>query len=226
MSFLSSLLSVKAAGIAGALGIGIYFAKKYFSGGQFNKSAVGTDLKDKRVIITGANTGIGLECAVELVNLGANVVIACRDEKRANDALATIRARTASNAGAGKVEFMSLDLSDLNSVREFTAEYKAKHDRLHVLLNNAGIMMCPEWKTVQGFEVQFGTNHLGHFLLTTGLLDTLKASAPARIVRISSIRAGPVSLIRSLTQSLTRMTAVDCIRLMCRHALTCVVRSI
>lgn len=134
------------------------------------------------MIITGANTGIGKENAIDLAERGGKVYIACRDVKRGEDALKEIKERSQSD----KVIFLQLDLSSLASVREFSEKFHKLESKLHILINNAGVMMCPKSYTKDGFEMQFGTNHLGHFLLTHLLLDLIKASAPSRIINVSS----------------------------------------
>lgn len=134
------------------------------------------------MIITGANTGIGKENAIDLCKRGAKVYIACRDVKRAEDALREIKERSQSD----KVIFLQLDLSSLDSVREFSKKFHKLESKLDILINNAGVMMCPKSYTKDGFEMQFGTNHLGHFLLTNLLLDLIKASSPSRIINVSS----------------------------------------
>lgn len=136
----------------------------------------------KIVVITGGNSGIGKATACELANAGATVVIACRDAYKAHAAVEEITAATGSN----KVEFIPLDLADLNSVKHFTQLFLAKYDQLHVLINNAGVIFLRKNMTENGIEAQFGINHLGHFLLTNLLLDTLKKSAPSRVINVSS----------------------------------------
>jgi len=138
------------------------------------------DLSGRTYMVTGANSGSGFATAEQLAKQGALVIAACRRVDAGNAAFAdTAKLR-------GSVEIMELDLASLESVRKFAEAFKAKYDRLDGLINNAGIMAVPEGKTVDGFETQFGVNHLGHFLLTELLLETLKASAPARIVNVSS----------------------------------------
>lgn len=137
------------------------------------------DLSGRTYIVTGANSGAGFATAEQLAKQGAHVIGACRRVDAGKAAFADLDAR-------GSVEIMELDLASLESVRKFAEAFLAKHDRLDGLVNNAGVMAVPEGKTVDGFETQLGINHLGHFLLTELLLDTLKASAPARIVNVSS----------------------------------------
>lgn len=138
------------------------------------------DLSDRVYIVTGANSGAGFATSAQLVRQGAHVVGGCRRVDAGKEAFAEF-------AGApGSAEVMELDLASLASVRRFAEEFAAKHNRLDGLVNNAGVMACPESKTEDGFETQFGVNHLGHFLLTEMLLETLKASAPSRIVCVSS----------------------------------------
>lgn len=140
------------------------------------------NLRGRRVIVTGANSGIGFVTAKQLAKQGASVTLACRNETEGQARADRIR----SEAPEADVEVRRLDLGNLDSVRSFAAGYLADHDSLHILINNAGIMNTPHAKTVDGFETQIGVNHLGHFLLTELLLDTLKKSAPSRIVVVSS----------------------------------------
>lgn len=140
------------------------------------------DLKGHVAIVTGANSGIGLEAARVLAARGAHVVLACRDAGRGAAALGAIRAAHPDVSA----EVATLDLASLASVRSFASEFVAKHDRLDLLCNNAGVMALPAATTADGFEMQFGTNHLGHFALTCRLLDRLLAAPAARIVTISS----------------------------------------
>lgn len=141
------------------------------------------DQSGRLAIITGANSGIGLEAARELARQGAHVVLACRSEARAEAAIADIRAELPE----AEVEFMQLDLEDLEQVRAFAASAHQRFDRLDLLINNAGVMIPPASKTKQGFELQFGVNHLGHFALTGLLLDLLLATPGARVVNLSSM---------------------------------------
>lgn len=141
------------------------------------------DLTGKVIIVTGANSGIGFEACKDFARKGAQVVMACRNMQKANDALAELQ-RAAPNANA---EIIELDLASQKSVHAFADAFKAKYDRLDVLVNNAGIMMVPFGVTEDGFERQFGTNHLGHFALTGLLIDLLKATDNSRVVNISSM---------------------------------------
>lgn len=140
------------------------------------------DLTGKVIIVTGANSGIGLETARQLAKQGAHVVLACR---RLDQAESAIQATVADHPDA-RMEAMHLDLGSLSSVRSFAGAYLEAHDRLDALVNNAGVMNTGEGKTADGFETQLGVNHLGHFLLTELLLDVLQASAPSRVVCLSS----------------------------------------
>jgi NAD(P)-dependent dehydrogenase (short-subunit alcohol dehydrogenase family) len=137
------------------------------------------DLSGHVYIVTGANSGAGLATATQLAKQGATVIGACRRIQAGEEAFADLQAR-------GSVDVMELDLASLTSVRNFVEAFTAKYDRLDGLANNAGIM-CPQSTTEDGFGIQFAANYLGHFLLTELLLDTLKASAPARIVCVSSV---------------------------------------
>ena len=123
----------------------------------------------RTAVVTGANSGIGFEAARVLAQRGASVVLACRDVARGADAAARITA----SAPDAAVTVVALDLASLASVRAAAQEIAARHDRLDLLINNAGVMMTPYATTADGFELQFGTNHLGHFALTGLLLDRL-----------------------------------------------------
>ncbi|XP_068612774.1 retinol dehydrogenase 12 [Brachionichthys hirsutus] len=137
----------------------------------------------KTVVITGSNSGIGKETGRDLAARGARVILACRDLRRAEQAAEEIRRST----GNQNVVVRHLDLASLYSVRQFAKDFLDSEDRLDVLINNAGVMMCPKWLTEDGFETQLGVNHLGHFLLTNLLVPKLKSSAPSRVVTVSSI---------------------------------------
>lgn len=138
-------------------------------------------MEGKRVLITGGNSGIGVVTAIELAKQGAEVVLACRDTDKTRDALTQINA-TAKTPAVN----LPVELGNLQSVRELAASFLERYDRLDVLLNNAGVFPPKQRHTDDGFEMQFGVNHLSHFLLTNLLLDCLKASSPARVVTVSS----------------------------------------
>ncbi|MFD7909790.1 oxidoreductase [Streptomyces sp. NPDC059752] len=141
------------------------------------------DQSGRSAVVTGANSGIGYVTARELARRGASVVLACRSAARGRAAVIRLRAEVPGAQAA----FMPLDLADLASVREFAAGYGARHASLDLLINNAGVMALPYGRTADGFETQFGVNHLGHFALTGLLLPRLRAAAPgARIVNVSS----------------------------------------
>ncbi|XP_068433654.1 retinol dehydrogenase 14b [Clinocottus analis] len=141
-------------------------------------------MRGKTVIVTGANCGIGKALAGELLKLRARVIMACRDQRSAEEAAQDIQRRAGPEQGELVVKH--LDLASLRSVRTFCEEIQQEESRIDVLINNAGLYQCPYTKTQDGFEMQLGVNHLGHFLLTHLLLDLLKTSAPSRIVVVSS----------------------------------------
>ena len=141
------------------------------------------DQTDRVVVVTGANTGIGFETAAALAARHAKVVLACRNAQKAGDAIERIRART---PGAD-LEFLELDLASLGSVKRFAGAFDSAHDRLDLLINNAGVMAPPLGHTEDGFELHFGCNHLGHFALTGRLLAHLEATPGARVVTVSSL---------------------------------------
>jgi NAD(P)-dependent dehydrogenase (short-subunit alcohol dehydrogenase family) len=157
--------------------------RRFFAGGVAAPSLLRINLSDRTFIVTGGNTGIGFETSRQLACQNGTVVIASRDVKRGADAVR----RILSICPHAHVESATLDLASLDSVRAFATNFKNKHTQLHGLINNAGVMVPPFSRTQEGFELQFGTNHLGHFLLTNLLLDTLAASAPSRIVAVSSM---------------------------------------
>uniref|UniRef100_A0A3P8RPI5 Si:ch211-107o10.3 n=1 Tax=Amphiprion percula TaxID=161767 RepID=A0A3P8RPI5_AMPPE len=161
-------------------GVGVLALRRWMAGGVCRSKA---RLDGKTVLITGANTGIGKETALDMAQRGARVILACRDMTRARIAADEIRQRS----GNGNVVVKKLDLASLQSVRDLVKDVQENEARLDILINNAGIMLCPKWETEDGFEMQFGVNHLGHFLLTNCLLDLLKKSTPSRIVIVSSV---------------------------------------
>jgi NAD(P)-dependent dehydrogenase (short-subunit alcohol dehydrogenase family) len=140
------------------------------------------DLTGKVIIVTGANSGLGFESTKELARKGARVIMACRNLDKARAALRQIRLEIPD----APAEIMRVDLVDLDSVHEFAEAFRAKYQRLDVLVNNAGIMMVLYGTTKEGFESQLGTNHLGHFALTGLLLDRLLETPGSRVVTVSS----------------------------------------
>merc|ERR1712142_210738 len=163
------------------LGLLLYLLKRWMQGPP--RVAADVKLQGKTVVITGANTGIGKVTAMDMSRRGAKVVILCRDMEKAEAAAAEVR-----DATKGDVICHRLDLADLASVRECAEQLGNSLEKIDILINNAGIMACPKMKTKDGFEMQFGTNHLGHFLLTNLLMPQLKKAAPgARIVNVSSL---------------------------------------
>ncbi|XP_060662997.1 retinol dehydrogenase 12-like [Drosophila nasuta] len=157
----------------------LWLLRKFIEGPFYRKK---NRIDGKVVIVTGCNTGIGKETVLELARRGAKIYMACRDPARCEAARIEIIDRTQNQQLFNR----SLDLGSLESVRNFVARFKAEETRLDLLVNNAGIMACPRSLTADGYEQQFGVNHLGHFLLTNLLLDHLKKAAPSRIVVVSS----------------------------------------
>jgi NAD(P)-dependent dehydrogenase (short-subunit alcohol dehydrogenase family) len=148
------------------------------------------DQAGRTAVITGANSGIGFEAARVLAARGATVVLACRDRGQADRAAARIAAGLAGGPGGGaradQVQTVRLDLASLASVGEAAEELGSRFPRLDLLINNAGVMMPPYGRTEDGFELQFGTNHLGHFALTGLVLDRLLKTDGSRVVTVSS----------------------------------------
>jgi NAD(P)-dependent dehydrogenase (short-subunit alcohol dehydrogenase family) len=140
------------------------------------------DQTGRKAVVTGANSGLGLVTARELARAGATVVMACRNPERGERA----RAEVAAAAPDAQVVLERLDLADLASVREFAARLTAERPRIDLLFNNAGVMAPPRSETADGFELQLGTNHLGHFALTGLLLEPLLAAPAARVVTTTS----------------------------------------
>lgn len=141
------------------------------------------DLKRKTILVTGANSGIGLEAVKCFAARGAQIIMACRNAEKAEEAAAEVRAETAD----ANLTIMSLDLADLSSIEAFAKAVNSRYEKVDVLLNNAGLMAPPLQHTKDGFEMQFGTNHLGHFALTGQLLPVLEAAPAPRVVQIASV---------------------------------------
>ena len=148
---------------------------------RWTAEAIGSQ-RGRTVVITGANTGIGFETARTLVARGAAVVLAARNPAKTRDAVA----RLAEGAPGADVSAVTLDLTSLASVRQAAEQISSRRPRLDLLINNAGVMMTPQGRTEDGFELQLGTNHLGHFALTGLLLDRLLATPDSRVVTVSS----------------------------------------
>ncbi|XP_072051367.1 retinol dehydrogenase 12-like [Amphiura filiformis] len=163
------------------------FAGDYFINGGFyrrNCKHILVKLHGKAAIITGGNSGIGKETAIDLARRGARVIIACRNPVKAEEAVKEIQRRS----GSSHVVYRHLDLSDQGSVRRFAEEFLKEEPRLDYLINNAGILHAPKgYRTAEGYNMVFATNHFGPFLLTLLLLDLLKKSSPSRIINVSSI---------------------------------------
>ena len=140
------------------------------------------DLTGKVAVVTGANGGLGLESAKDLAGAGAHVVMAARTQEKAKAAHDEIRAEHPD----ATLEIVRLDLGSLESVRAAAAEISEKHPIVDILINNAGLMALPERRTTDGFEMQFGVNHLGHWVFTSGLLKSLLAAPAARVVTVTS----------------------------------------
>ena len=140
------------------------------------------DQSGKTVIVTGANSGIGFETTAALVRKGAKVIMACRSLEKGQAAAAKIQ----DQGLKGEVILKQLDLADLSSVARFADDFLAEHEQLDILINNAGVMAIPYRQTADGFEMQFGTNHLGHFALTGRLFPLLQKTPDSRVVTVSS----------------------------------------
>lgn len=163
-----------------AAGFSIFLVRRWANGGVCRSKR---RLEGKTVLVTGGNIGIGLETARDMARRGARVLIACRDKTKGANAVKDIRTSTGNN----DVHMYIMDLASLESVRQCAKEVLKEETRLDILINNAGIMACAKQASKDGYELQFATNHLGHFLFTNLLLDLIKKSAPSRIVNVSSL---------------------------------------
>ena len=139
-------------------------------------------MSNQTAIVTGANSGMGLATTIELARQGYRVIMACRSEKRGQEALQ----EAVRQSGSSAIELMLCDLGSLESIRQFARTFRERHDRLDVLVNNAGVVMVKRKETSDGFEQSIGINHLGHFLLTLLLIEPLKAAKQGRVVNVSS----------------------------------------
>uniref|UniRef100_A0A8C4TI84 NADP-retinol dehydrogenase n=1 Tax=Erpetoichthys calabaricus TaxID=27687 RepID=A0A8C4TI84_ERPCA len=154
--------------------------KDYATGGTCPSKA---KITGKTVVITGANAGIGKETAWELARRGGRIIMGCRDMEKCEAAAKEIRRDTLNHNVCAR----HLDLASMKSISNFAKKINEEEERVDILINNAGVMRCPHWTTEDGFEMQFGVNHLGHFLLTNLLLEKINSSAPSRIINIASL---------------------------------------
>ena len=183
-------------GVVGALAVALLavvcqFTVSFFVGGR--AASFGSpsfefadipDLSGTYAVVTGANSGVGLVTARELAKKGAHVIATCRDETKGQEALLQMQSES-SEPWRGRVEFLPLDLSSMQSVKDFASVITSRQVSINALILNAGVMMVPYGETKEGLEWQFGVNHIGHFLLVKLLLGTMRARA--RIVHVSSI---------------------------------------
>ena len=169
----------------GALALtGLAMAKSKLIDGPRCSQEEATDMTGKVVVITGGNSGLGKESAIKLASLGSTVIILCRDNAKAASAIDEIALR--SGASKSRIEAVECDLADLSSVDKCAKVLSGKLDKIDVLLNNAGIMAVPtKQSTKDGFELQMGTNHLGHFALTAKLFPLLKKNKSSRVINVS-----------------------------------------
>lgn len=144
------------------------------------------DQTGRTAVVTGANSGLGLVTARELAKRGARVVLACRNLDKGAAALSDVESSRRATGADGDPELEQLDLASFDSVRAFAERFAREHEGLDLLVNNAGVMAPPRRLTADGFELQFGTNHLGHFLLTSLLLPAMEGREDARVVTLSS----------------------------------------
>ncbi|XP_075452548.1 retinol dehydrogenase 13 isoform X2 [Ascaphus truei] len=168
------------ASMVGTVVGGAIILKDYTGGGNCPSKAT---IVGKTVIVTGANTGIGKETALELAKRGGRIIMACRDMGKCEAAAREIRGSTLNHS----VFASHLDLASTKSIKEFAKKILDEEEHVDILINNAAVMRCPHWKTEDDFEMQFGVNHLGHFLLTNLLLEKMKNSGDSRIINVSSL---------------------------------------
>lgn len=140
-------------------------------------------MQGKSILITGGNSGIGKATAIALAKQGAQICIGCRDPKKGEAAVAQIKDKS----GSEKISYTEIDLSSFDSIRNMAKSFNSANSKLDILINNAGVFVGDLAHTVEGYEMQFGVNHLGHFLLTSLLLPSLQNAPVARIVNVSSI---------------------------------------
>ncbi|KAF9103358.1 hypothetical protein BGX29_003450 [Mortierella sp. GBA35] len=162
--------------------------KTFFTSDGYSYDKI-PDLTGKIAIVTGANSGLGYSTTVALAAHGARIFLACRSQQRAQQAIEDIKAEIKAKhpkAPAPQLEFLELDLNDMNKARQAAQEFLKKGLPLHILVNNSGILQGPFELSVDGIETQFAVSHMGHFVFTTGLLDRIKESQPSRIVVLSS----------------------------------------
>lgn len=157
----------------------IYLARRYWTGGVCTSLA---RLDGKTAIVTGANSGIGKETAVDLAKRNARVIVACRSKDRGQKAVADIQERSGNN----NVYFRQLDLASFSSVHQFAAGVLSDEPKIDILINNAAVFLVPYSKTIDGVETHFSVNYLGHFLLTNLLLDRLREAPSARIINVAA----------------------------------------
>ena len=158
---------------------GVYLLRRYAMGAVCKSKAM---LSGKTVVITGANSGIGKETAVDLARRNARVLMACRSIQRGESAAAEVRKKSNND----NVVFQQLDLASFASIRKFAQEVLEEEKQIDILINNAGVFMLPLRRTKDGVEMHFGVNYLGHFLLTNLLLERLKEAPTARIVNVAA----------------------------------------
>ena len=156
------------------------------------------DLSGKNALVTGANTGLGMETARVLALRGAHVTLACRNQEKAQQAIKAIVGGSGGLVKETRLDLLELDLNSLDATRQSAQAFNSRGTPLHLLVNNAGIMIPMERRTQDGFEAHLGVNHLGHFLFTNLILDSLRAANGARVVVVSSAAMGMATLTPAL----------------------------